>query len=238
MLRALFQFVRVVGNDLDRVHASGRTGRISDAATNCMDRRVFKIHRSSSVVITHAQDAISADHHSGMHGRERPASYRIFRRLRRRIICLEQRQARFPRVHAVDEILAPQFARRHVDQVLDMDCREDCLFRAIRAPVFAFHARAFPVFHDQPFDPLVGQNHAAMRFDEPRQRHRQRSRPSLRQWPALSLLMQRKVRCSARHRVLHRLQCIRAAQHESPAMVILECIANNFPGRHGQPPLP
>src|SRR6266446_3310912 len=56
MLRALFQFVRVVGNDLERVHARGRTRRISDAATNCMDRRVFKIHLASSIVITHAQN--------------------------------------------------------------------------------------------------------------------------------------------------------------------------------------
>src|ERR1700687_4881625 len=56
MLRALFQFVRVVGNDLDRVHACGRTGRMGDDTANCMDRRVFKIHRSQSVVITQSQD--------------------------------------------------------------------------------------------------------------------------------------------------------------------------------------
>src|SRR5216684_6157635 len=69
MLRALFQFVRVVGNDLESVHACGGTCRVSDAAANCVDRRILKIHCSTSKVITHAQDAISANHHSGMHGR-------------------------------------------------------------------------------------------------------------------------------------------------------------------------
>ena len=238
MLRALFQFVRLVGDDLDGVHACGCTGRISDAATNRMDRRVFEVHRSSSEVITHAQDAISADHHSRMHRRERPVGYRIFRRLSRRIICLEKGQAGFPCVHAVNEILAPQFARHHVDQVLDVNRRQNGLLRAMPAAIFTFHPNALAIFDDQPADPFVGQNHAAMRFDEARQRHRQRSRSALRQWPALSLLVQRKVRGPACHGVLHRLQRIGAAQHEGSAMVVLECIANNFPGRHGQPPLP
>src|SRR5467141_1970005 len=69
MLRALFQFVRLVGHDFESMHACGSTCRVSDAAANCVDRRILKIHCSTSKVITHAQDAISANHHSGMHGR-------------------------------------------------------------------------------------------------------------------------------------------------------------------------
>src|SRR5713226_348568 len=66
-LRAFFQFVGMISDDFESVHPRGNTGRINDAATNRMDRRVFKIHRSPCIVITHPQNSISADHHPGMH---------------------------------------------------------------------------------------------------------------------------------------------------------------------------
>src|SRR2546428_12845724 len=87
---------------------------------------------------------------------------------RRRIICFEQRQSRFPCIHTIEEILAPQFARRHIYQLFDVDGRYPRLFRALRASVFAFHTGAFPVLDDQRLDPLVGQNHATMGFVETR----------------------------------------------------------------------
>src|SRR6266478_4787940 len=55
VLRAFFQFVRLVANNFQGVHSCGGARRIGDAATDCMDRRTLKIHRSTSKVITHAQ---------------------------------------------------------------------------------------------------------------------------------------------------------------------------------------
>src|SRR6266571_1255204 len=119
-----------------------------------------------------------------------------------------------------------------------MNRRYHRLVRAIRRPVFAFHAHAFPVLDDQRLDPLVGQNHAAMRFDKTRQGYRQPSRPALGEWPGFPLLVQWDIRGPARHRVLYRLQRIGTAHHERSAVVVLKRVANDFPCRHRQPSLP
>src|SRR5580700_4765353 len=70
MLRAFLQFVRLVGDNLDRMHAGRSACRICEAATNYVQWRILEIDCAALVVETHALRAIGANHHSRVHGRE------------------------------------------------------------------------------------------------------------------------------------------------------------------------
>jgi len=104
------------------------------------------------------------------------ASYRIFRRLRRRIIRLEERQARFP-------VSTPSMKSWPTGARGAMSIR--CLIWIVESTAFSaryeFHLRiprrCICRSRRSGFDPLVGQNHSAVRFDESHQRHGQRSHP-------------------------------------------------------------
>src|ERR1035437_6332017 len=75
-----------------------------------------------------------------------------------------------PGIHAVDEVTAPQFAWRHVHELLDVNGRKHGLVGAVRATVRTFHARALAVFDDEPRHRFVREDHATVGLDEARQR--------------------------------------------------------------------
>ena len=141
----------------------------------------------------------------------------------------------FPRVHTVEEVVAPQIFRRHVDELLDVDRGQHGFLAAIRTAVGAFDAHAFAALHDQARDRLVGENHAIVRLDEFRERLRQDARSALWNGPARA---DRGIGGAAGHRILRRRHARRRAHHERAAVVVLKIVAEDFPLRHGQAALP
>ncbi len=56
------------------------------------------------------------------------------------------------------ELLTPQLARRHVDQVFDVNRGNNSLFGTVFTAINAFHADAFTVFDDQLTYGLIRKN--------------------------------------------------------------------------------
>src|SRR5207244_11154874 len=79
---------------------------------------------------------------------------RVFRRLGEREVEREHRVLGLPDVHGVEQRVAPELARRHGDQVLGMDRRDDALPTAILAAIYARGARGGPAVGSEPHYPL------------------------------------------------------------------------------------
>ena len=123
--------------------------------------------------------------------------------------------------------------------MLDVNCRNHGLFGAVRSSVAAFHSHAFPTLHNEPLHPFVRQQHTVVRLDEPRQCLRQYSRTALGERPSRMLLTRCTVGQSPRHRRIRWLRRqVGHIEHERAAVFLLERVANDFPCRHRQPPLP
>src|SRR5258708_39324244 len=69
-----------------------------------------------------------------------------------------------PDVHGVEQRVAPELARRHGDQVLGMDRRDDALPTAILTAIEALDARASPALDQQPTYRLASEHDGVVRF--------------------------------------------------------------------------
>ena len=175
MFRPFPQLIRLVSHNLYGMHPRRRARRIGKAATNHVQRGIFRVHGARLVINAHLHRPLRANHEPRMHRRKHPACRRILGRFGGCVIRRKQRQPRLPRLHAFQKILAPQFLRRHLHQVLDVNRGDHSLFGAIRTSVAALHANTFSIFDNQRFDPLIRQDRSLMSLDKPRQRRRQRS---------------------------------------------------------------
>src|ERR1700724_3493800 len=125
-----------------------------------------------------------------MYGRECASLDRILRRFRRSVIGTEHLAFRLPRIHPVNEVLAPELARRHVHEMFDMDGREHGLLGTIGAPVLTLDAPALAALNDQSPNRFVGKDHTVMRLNEPRERLRQFSRSPFGEGTTVALLVE------------------------------------------------
>ena len=71
-----------------------------------------------------------------------------------------------PNIDNVEQLLAPQLARRHLEKMFDMYRGYDAFSSAVLTAVAAFHTRTTTSLDDELFDRLVGQNDAFVRFNE------------------------------------------------------------------------
>ena len=161
-------------------------------------------------------------------------------RLAGRVVLHEQRRPALPGLDAFDEIVGPGLARRHVDQMLDVDGREHRLVGAVGRAVGAFDADAFAVLDDQALHHLVGQRDAAVILDQPHQDFGQHARAALGDAPAPALPAPRqRIGVPPGHRPFRRRHGLeRHPQHEAARVIVLEIVADDLPGRLRLPAQP
>ena len=104
-----------------------------------------------------------------------PVGKRIFGRLRGRVVKTDHRVFGLKQFDTFKEIFAPEFAWRHVHQMLDVDGRNDAFLGAVGAVVCAAHTDALIVFDDELGNRLIGEDHAVVSLDEASERDGERS---------------------------------------------------------------
>src|SRR5450759_3844074 len=145
---------------------------------------------------------------------------------------------RLPRLHPIDEIATPQFPRRHVHQLLDVNSGNYGFLGAISGTVITLYAGAPTVLDDEPSYWLIGENDSTMFANECCQRLRQRSRTSDGNGPSAALLPEYRIGESSGHGRLRGHMPPWACKHEGLAMFIFEIVTNDFPRGHRLPSHP
>src|ERR1700730_7153852 len=99
---------------------------------------------------------------------------------------------RLPHGHTCWQRVAPELARRHLQEVLDVNGGDHSLICPVLAAVRALHAHAFAVLDDELRYWLAGQDDAIVRLNDAPKCHAQHPRAALRHRSARHVIHHRK----------------------------------------------
>ena len=222
-------------DDLERVLTVGRAARVGDRAADDEQRRVVVGEQAALDVVPDPQQAVDRGRHARRDRRDRPRVPCEGGRLARGVVGREERDPLAPALDAVEELVAPRLAGRHLGEVLDVHGREDGLARAVSLAVAGLDAHAAPVLEHETGHLLPGLDRAAVILDQARERKRQGRRAAARERPAVLLAAVReRVRQRPGARTVGRLHGHEGhPEHERLRVRVLELRANDVPGAHG-----
>src|SRR5438270_11144229 len=117
-------------------------------------------------VAAHPDDVLRPTDQSRRHGTLNAFACLELRRFLRRDIHAHVGDADVVRLDSIVEVLWPRIARRHVEQVLDVDRRYDRLCTHVSLAVLSFDAGTAPILENEPRHLLVAEDLRSPFFEE------------------------------------------------------------------------